>query len=51
MKKMLSAVGLSIFTTAGLVTYVLINKNTKRNADKLINSMLDEANNLVKDMK
>lgn len=51
MNKMLGTIGLTMIGTAGLMTYVLINKNTKKNADKLINSMLDEANNLVKDMK
>lgn len=44
-------IGLTMLTTAGLTTYVLMNKNTKKNADKLINTMLDEANSMVKDMK
>ena len=48
MKKTLSLIGLTMLTTAGLTTYVLLNKNTKRNADKLINSMLDEASDMLK---
>ena len=51
MKKTLGIVGLTMVATAGLTTYILTNKNTKKNADKLINSMLDEANNMIKDMK
>lgn len=48
MKKTLGIIGLTMLGTAGLTTYVLMNKNTKRNADKLINSMLDEANDMLK---
>ena len=48
MKKTLGIIGLTMLTTAGFTTYVLMNKNTKRNADKLINSMLDEANDMLK---
>ena len=51
MKKMMGIIGLTMITTAGLTTYVIMNKNTKKNADKLINSMLDEANNMVKNIK
>lgn len=51
MKKTMGLIGLTMLTTAGLTTYVLMNKETKRNADKLINSMLDEANCMVKKNK
>lgn len=51
MKKMAGAIGLTLLGTAGLTAYVLMNKNTKHKADKLINSMLDEANNMVNDMR
>lgn len=51
MKKTMGLVGLTMLGTAGLTTYILMNRNTKKNADKLINSMLDEANNMVKDIK
>ena len=50
MKKTMGIVGLTMLGAASLTAYVLVNKNTKKNADKLINSMLDEANNMVKDM-
>lgn len=29
---------------AGMVAYLLTNKNTKKNADALLNTMMDEAN-------
>ena len=51
MKKTMGIVGLTMLGTACLTAYVLMNKNTKKNADKLINSMLDEANSMVKDIK
>ena len=51
LKKTMGIVGLTMLGTAGLTAYVLMNKSTKRNADKLINSMLDEANSIVKDIK
>ena len=51
MKKTMGIVGLTMLATAGLTAYVLTNKETKKNADKLINSMLDEANCMVKHMK
>jgi len=51
LKKTMGIVGLTMLGTAGLTAYVLMNKSTKRNADKLINSMLDEANSMVKDIK
>lgn len=51
LKKTMGIVGLTMLGTAGLTAYVLMNKSTKRNADKLINSMLDEANSMVKDIR
>ena len=48
MKKTVGIIGLTMLTTAGLTTYVLMNKNTKKSADRLINSMLDEANDMLK---
>ena len=51
MKKTMGIIGLTMLTTAGLTTYIIMNKNTKKNADKLINSVLDEANSMVKNMK
>ena len=49
MKKTLGIIGLTMLGTAGLTTYVLMNKSTKKNADRLINSMLDEANDMLKE--
>lgn len=34
----------------GIGTYVLMNKNTKAKADKLINNMLDKANECTMNM-
>jgi len=51
MKKAMGLIGLTMITTAGLTTYVLMNNETKKNANKLINSMLDEANCMVKKNK
>ena len=34
----------------GMGTYVLMNKNTKAKADKLINNMLEKANNCTNNM-
>ena len=48
MKKTMGIVGLTMLGTAGLTAYVLTNKNTKAKADRLINTMLDEANCMVK---
>ena len=51
MKKTMGIIGLTMLTTAGLTTYIIMNKNLKKNEDKLINSVLDEANSMVKNMK
>lgn len=34
----------------GIGTYVLMNKQTKGKADKLINNLLDKANDMTNDM-
>ena len=34
----------------GMSTYILMNKNTKNKADRLINNMLDKANELTCNM-
>ena len=44
MKKMGIVTGMAMAGLIGLGTYVLVNKNTKNKADKLINNMLDKAN-------
>lgn len=44
-KMMTSAI---LMGTAGMATYVLMNKATKKKADKLINTMIEEANDMIK---
>ncbi len=43
---------LGMITTSliGLGAYTLMNKNTKNKADKLINNMLDKANDMTNNM-
>lgn len=50
MKKMEVACGAIMAGLIGLGAYTLMNKNTKNKADKLINSMLDKANEMANDM-
>mgnify|MGYP003571286287 CR=1 FL=1 len=50
MKKMGLIAGLSMAGLIGLGTYTLINKNTKNKADKLINNLLDKANDMTQNM-
>jgi hypothetical protein len=38
------------FCGAGLAAYALTNKKTKKNADKLLNNMMNEANQVIKKM-
>ncbi len=48
MKKMMLATTIGMACGIGLTAYVLTNKNTKKNADKLLNTMMDNANNMMK---
>ncbi len=50
MKKMEMTLCLMTAGFVGLGTYVLLNKNTKNKADKLINNMLDKANDMTNKM-
>ena len=50
MKKMHVITGLTVAGLMGLGTYILVNKNTKAKADKLINNVLDKANIMTSDM-
>ena len=50
MKKMMIASGIGMACGAGMVAYLLTNKNTKKNADKLLNTMMEEANDKMKKM-
>lgn len=43
MKKMMIASSIGMACGAGMVAYLLTNKNTKKSADKLLNTMMDEA--------
>ena len=47
MKKMMLASSLGLACGAGMVAYLLTNKKTKRNADKLLNTMMDEASDKI----
>lgn len=51
MKKALMSAGIGMACGAGLAAYLLTNTKTKRNADKLLNNMLDEANQAIENMK
>ena len=35
---------------AGVISYIMINKKTRRKAEKLLDSMLDEADTKIKSM-
>lgn len=50
MKKMGFLAGMAAASVVGLGTYVLVNNNTKKKADKLINNFLDKANSMTNDM-
>ena len=50
MKKMGIVAGMSMACLVGLGTYILVNKNTKNTADRLINNMLDRANDAASNM-
>ena len=50
MKKMGLVSGMVVAGLIGLGTYTLANRNTKNKADKLINNMLDKANNVTNNM-
>ena len=50
MKKMNMVMSLAMAGMIGIGTYVLMNKNTKAKADKLINNMLDKANACANNM-
>ena len=52
MKKMVCLATTAAFASmAGLAAYALMNKETKRNADKLLNTMMEDANTAMKKMK
>ena len=50
MRKVSIITGMTLAGVIGLGAYILANKNTKIKADKLINSVLDKASLMTKDM-
>lgn len=50
MKKAMSFMLSASIMGAGVAAYCLMNKNTKRNADKLLNTALEEADKSLKNM-
>ncbi|MBR1413476.1 MAG: hypothetical protein IJ574_02250 [Bacilli bacterium] len=46
MKKMMAT--MLVAGATGMATYILTNKSTKKKADKLIGTMIDEANDMLK---
>ncbi len=48
MKKMEMMACMAMASMIGVGTYVLMNKNTKDKADKLLNNILDKANDMTK---
>ncbi len=50
MKKAMSLMVTASIMGAGIATYCLMNKDTKKNADKLLNSAMDCADKTLKNM-
>lgn len=50
MKKTGIVCGMMMAGLIGMGTYILMNKQTKGKADKLINNLLDKANDMTNDM-
>jgi len=50
MKKMNMVMSIALSGMIGMGAYVLMNKNTKRKADMLINNMLDKADKCTSNM-
>ena len=50
MKKAMSLMLSASIMGAGIATYCLMNKNTKKNADKLLNTALCEEDKTLKNM-
>lgn len=44
---MMIASGIGMACGAGMVAYLLTNKSTKKNADKLLNTMMDQATDKI----
>jgi homoserine kinase len=50
LKKMFVSGCVGAFCGAGVTIYALTNKKTKKNADKLLNNIMEEANQVIKKM-
>ena len=50
MRKMHVITGLAVAGLMGLGTYILVNKKTRKKADRLINNVLDKASIMTSDM-
>ena len=50
MKKAMSVMAAVSLMGAGVATYCLMNKDTKQNANKLLNTALEEADKTLKQM-
>lgn len=48
MKKMMIASTVGMACGAGIAAYLLTNKNTKKKANKLLNTVMDEADQMIK---
>ena len=52
MKKMACCITSAMFAgAAGIALYAFMNKDTKKNADKLLNTMMEDVNDAMKKMK
>ncbi len=50
MKKSSMITSIALSSLVGMGAYILMNKNTKNKADKLINNMLEKANEMTTKM-
>ena len=51
MKNMMIGLGIGMAGGMGVAAYMMMNPNTKRNANKMLNKAMDNANMALDDMK
>ncbi len=51
MKNMMIGLGLGMIGGMGITTYMMMNPNTKKNANKMLNKAMDNANIALDNMK
>ena len=51
MKNMMIGIGIGMMGGMGVAAYVMMNPNTKKNADKMLNKVMDNANTCLDNMK